>query len=154
MCNWSPDGEWIAFASDRENPGSGSFELFKMHPNGSGLQKVIQSGLGGRMNHPWFSPDGKYIVLTSDFAGVSAEPISNPHHYQPYGDIFVIKADGSWIQRLTHNSYEDGTPTWSPESMLSGNVEWPNGGGSKCSFDDCHWLNIKKSTSSKMQCGM
>ncbi|KAL3641279.1 hypothetical protein CASFOL_016247 [Castilleja foliolosa] len=141
MCNWSPNGEWIAFASDRENPGSGSFELFKIHPNGTGLQKVIQSGLGGRTNHPWFSPDGKHIVLTSDYAGVSAEPISNPHHYQPYGDIFVIKADGSGIQRLTHNSYEDGTPAWSPKFTRPVNVEWPVK-RSKCSFEDCHWLNI------------
>ncbi|KAK6131528.1 hypothetical protein DH2020_034735 [Rehmannia glutinosa] len=155
MCNWSPDGEWIAFASDRENPGLGSFELFKIHPNGTGLQKVIQSGLGGRTNHPWFSPDGKYIVLTSDYAGVSAEPISNPHHYQPYGDIFVIKSDGSGIQRLTHNSYEDGTPAWSPKYTRPTNVEWPSG-GSKCSFDDCHWLNISpmkvSSSSNKRQC--
>ncbi|KAL6492906.1 hypothetical protein OROGR_032665 [Orobanche gracilis] len=139
MCNWSPDGEWIAFASDRENPGSGSFGLFKIHPNGTGLQKVIQSGLGGRTNHPWFSPDGKYIVLTSDYAGVSAEPISNPHHYQPYGDIFVVKSDGSGIQRLTHNSYEDGTPTWSPKFTRPINVEWPVR-RPKCSFDDCYWL--------------
>lgn len=155
MCNWSPDGEWIAFASDRENPGSGSFELFKIHPNGTGLQKVIQSGLGGRTNHPWFSPDGEYIVLTSDYAGVSAEPISNPHHYQPYGDIFVIKSDGSDIRRLTHNSYEDGTPAWSPKFMKPANVEWPNGGGSRCSFDDCHWLNISPNleSSSVKQCG-
>ncbi|KAL2503610.1 DPP6 N-terminal domain-like protein [Abeliophyllum distichum] len=145
MCNWSPDGDWIAFASDRENPGSGSFELFKIHPNGTGLQKVIQSGSGGRTNHPWFSPDGKYIVITSDYAGVSAEPISNPHHYQPYGDIFVIKSDGSDIRRLTHNSYEDGTPAWSPKYMKTVDVEWSNG-GSQCSFDDCHWLNLSTST--------
>ncbi|KAL0438126.1 UNVERIFIED_CONTAM: hypothetical protein Slati_2295600 [Sesamum latifolium] len=154
MCNWSPDGEWIAFASDRENPGSGSFELFKIHPNGTGLQKVIHSGVGGRTNHPWFSPDGNYIVLTSDYAGVSAEPIANPHHYQPYGDIFVIKADGSGIRRLTHNSYEDGTPAWGPKFISPANVEWPNG-GSKCSFDDCHWLNISPaegSSSSRQQC--
>lgn len=160
MCNWSPDGDWIAFASDRENPGSGSFELFKIHPNGTGLQKVIQSGSGGRANHPWFSPDGKYIVLTSDYAGVSAEPISNPHHYQPYGDIFVIKSDGSDIRRLTHNSYEDGTPAWSPKYMKAVDVEWSNG-GSQCSFEDCHWLNINTSTpvvedhyssAPKMQC--
>ncbi|KAL8485675.1 hypothetical protein ACS0TY_027818 [Phlomoides rotata] len=154
MCNWSPDGEWIAFASDRENPGSGSFEVFKIHPNGTGLQKVIQSGIGGRTNHPWFSPDGKYMVLTTDYAGVSAEPISNPHHYQPYGEIFVIKSDGSWIQRMTHNSYEDGTPTWSPKYIKPTNVEGPNG-GTKCSFEDCHWLKItpnQESSSSKRNC--
>ncbi|KAJ9567690.1 hypothetical protein OSB04_003656 [Centaurea solstitialis] len=48
------------------------------------------SGSAGRTNHPWFSPDGKYIVFTSDYAAVSAEPISNSHHYQPYGEIFTM----------------------------------------------------------------
>ncbi|KAI5667966.1 hypothetical protein M9H77_17819 [Catharanthus roseus] len=142
MCNWSPDGEWIAFASDRENPGSGSFELFMIHPDGTGLHKLVQSGSAGRTNHPWFSPDGKYIVFTSDYAAVSAEPISNPHHYQPYGDIFVIGSDGTGIRRLTHNSYEDGTPAWGPRFMRGVDVEWPNG-GSHCSFEDCHWLKIR-----------
>ncbi|CAN4121092.1 unnamed protein product [Withania somnifera] len=146
MCNWSPDGEWIAFASDRENPGSGSFEMYMIHPNGTGLKKVIQSGTGGRTNHPYFSPDGKYIVFTSDYAAVSAEPISNPHHYQPYGDIFVIKSDGSEIQRLTHNSYEDGTPAWGPTFIKPVDVEWPNG-GHPCSFEDCHWLNVRPNAS-------
>ncbi|KAG6435922.1 hypothetical protein SASPL_100803 [Salvia splendens] len=117
----SPDGKWVV-----ENPGGGSFEMLKIHPNGTGLQKVIQSGTGGRTNHPWLSPDGKQIVFTSDYAGVSAEPISNPHHYQPYGEIFVINADGSGLQRLTHNSFEDGTPTWSPKYIgPPTNAEWP-----------------------------
>lgn len=142
MCNWSPDGEWIAFASDRENPGSGSFELFMIHPNGTGLHKVIQSGLGGRANHPWFSPDGKSIVFTSDYAGVSAEPISNPHHYQPYGEIFIAKVDGSDIRRLTHNSYEDGTPTWGRMFLRPVDVAQTTN-EPMCVFDDCHWLNIK-----------
>ncbi|XP_075509415.1 uncharacterized protein LOC142545881 [Primulina tabacum] len=154
MCNWSPDGDWIAFASDREDAGSGSFELFKIHPNGTGLQKLIQSGSGGRTNHPWFSPDGKYIAFTSDYAGVSAEPISNPHHFQPYGDIFVIKSDGSGIRRLTHNSYEDGTPTWGPKASVVANVELSDS-ESLCSFEDCRWLNIsttKSLGSSNRQC--
>lgn len=154
MCNWSPDGDWIAFASDRENPGSGSFELFKIHPNGTGLQKLIQSGSGGRTNHPWFSPNGRYIAFTSDYAGVSAEPISNPHHYQPYGDLFVIKSDGSGIHRLTHNSYEDGTPTWGPKSSVVANVELSDS-ESLCSFEDCHWLSISSTKllgSSNGQC--
>ncbi|KAG5521477.1 hypothetical protein RHGRI_033890 [Rhododendron griersonianum] len=139
MCNWSPNGDWIAFASDRENPGSGSYGLFMIHPNGTGLKKLVQSGWGGRTNHPWFSPDGKNIVFTSDYAAVSAEPISNPHHYQPYGNIFTIRSDGSGIKRLTHSSFEDGTPTWGPTFMSPVDVRGPTD-GPQCSFDDCHWL--------------
>ncbi|KAG2303511.1 hypothetical protein Bca52824_032162 [Brassica carinata] len=141
MCSWSPDGEWIAFASDRESPGSGSYEMFLIHPNGTGLRKLIQSGTGGRTNHPIFSPDSKSIVFTSDYAGISAEPISNPHHYQPYGDIFTVKLDGSNLRRLTHNSYEDGTPAWAPRFISPSDVVLRRKNDSSCAFDDCHWLN-------------
>ncbi|KAJ0247683.1 DPP6 N-terminal domain-like protein [Hirschfeldia incana] len=141
MCSWSPDGEWIAFASDRESSGSGSFELFLIHPDGTGLRKLIQSGTGGRTNHPIFSPDSKSIVFTSDYAGLSAEPISNPHHFQPYGDIFTVKLDGSGLRRLTHNAYEDGTPAWAPRFIRPGDVVLGRKNDSSCSFDDCHWLN-------------
>lgn len=160
MCSWSPDGDWIAFASDRENPGSGSFELYLIHPNGTGLRKLIQSGTGGRTNHPYFSPDGKSIVFTSDYSGISAEPISNPHHYQPYGEIHTIKLDGSDMKRLTHNSYEDGTPAWSPKYIRPINVEEPKR-GPYCSFEDCHWLNdfpnksiAGDAAAAKAQCGL
>lgn len=145
MCNWSPDGEWIAFASDRDSPGSGGFAIYMVHPNGTGLRKVVHSGDGGRTNHPWFSPDSKSMVFTSDYGGVSAEPISNPHHYQPYGDIYTIRIDGSDIQRLTHNSYEDGTPTWTPFSLKPVNVAESLHGSELCKFDDCHWLTRAES---------
>nr|XP_043614794.1 tol-Pal system protein TolB [Erigeron canadensis] len=153
MCNWSPDGDWIAFASDRHSPGSGSFALYMIHPNGTGLRQLIHSGEAGRTNHPWFSPDGKYIVFTSDYAAVSAEPISNSHHYQPYGEIFTMKLDGSELTRLTHNSYEDGTPSWGPIYMMPKNVEWSIG-EQKCSFEDCQWLAITNSDDDgKIKCG-
>ncbi|GMH00939.1 hypothetical protein Nepgr_002778 [Nepenthes gracilis] len=142
MCNWSPSGEWIVFASDRDSPGSGHFELYRIHPNGTGLRKVIQNGSGGRVNHPWFSPDGRRIVFTSDHAGVSAEVISTPHQFQPYGEIFVANLDGSDIQRLTHNSYEDGTPTWGRVYIEPADVAKPIEGPG-CTFDDCHWLSTK-----------
>ncbi|XP_043720719.1 uncharacterized protein LOC122668190 [Telopea speciosissima] len=140
MCNWSPDSEWIAFASDRDNPGGGSFAIYVIHPNGTDLKKVVHSGEDGRTNHPWFSPDGKSIVFTSDYVGVSAEPIANPHHFGPYGEIFTAKVDGSGIQRLTHNSYEDGTPSWGPTFIKPEDVVESPYSSARCLFDDCHWL--------------
>ncbi|XWS25096.1 hypothetical protein CRYUN_Cryun27aG0041700 [Craigia yunnanensis] len=149
MCNWSPDGHWIAFASDRDNPGSGSFELYLIHPNGTGLRRLVKSGSAGRANHPTFSPDGKLVVFTTDYGGISAEPISNPHHYQPYGEIFTIKLDGSDLKRLTHNSYEDGTPTWAPLYINPADVEWPK--RPQCAFEDCHWLNEMQGRGTKVE---
>lgn len=142
MCNWSPDGEWIAFASDRHNPGGGSFAIHMVHPNGTGLRRVVHSGDGGRTNHPWFSPDSKSLVFTSDYAAVSAEPISNPHHYQPYGEIFTVNIDGSNVRRLTHNSFEDGTPAWTPYFLKPQDVGETLQASGRCAFEDCHWLNV------------
>jgi len=33
---------------------------------------------------------------------------------QPYGELFVMRYDGSHIEQLTDNQWEDGTPAWQP----------------------------------------
>jgi Tol biopolymer transport system component len=108
MCNWSLAGDWIAFASNHD----GNFDIWLIRPDGSGLHKII--GGGGRNNHPHFSPDGKWLVFTSQRAGYSAEEISLPFQYQPYGDLFGVRLDGTGLVRLTHNGFEEGTPAWGP----------------------------------------
>jgi Tol biopolymer transport system component len=108
MADWSPAGDLITFASNR----GGEFEVWLVKPDGTGLRKLI--GGGGRHNHPHFSPDGKWVVFTSQRAGYSAEEISLPHQPQPYGDLFVIRTDGTGLLRLTHNGFEEGTPAWGP----------------------------------------
>lgn len=112
MSNWSPTGEWIAFSSDRD----GDFDIWLIKPDGSGLRRLISGG--GRNNHPHFSPDGEWVVFTSQRAGYSAEEISLPFQFQPYGDLFAIRLDGSGLLRLTHNGFEEGTPAWGPSAQL------------------------------------
>lgn len=134
--SWSSDNEWIAFSSDRGHPGR--FALYLIHPNGTGLHRVLNSSPGW-INHPCFSPDSKSLVFTSDYAGLSAEPISVPHQFQPYGDIFICRIDGTGLTRLTHSSNENGTPAWGripvAASMLSKEGTKPF-----CDFNDVDFL--------------
>ncbi len=106
MCDWSPDGGSIVFASDRED----NFEIWIMRADGTGLRKLI--GGGGRNTHPHFSPDGKWVVFASQRAGYSAEEVSLPSQPQPYGELFIVRVDGTDLRRLTHDGTEEGTPTW------------------------------------------
>ncbi|CAM6065646.1 unnamed protein product, partial [Sphagnum tenellum] len=129
------------------------FAVCYIHPDGTGLHKVLESEGGGCVNHPWFSPDSKSIVFTSDEAGVSMEPISVPNQFQPYSDLFLSKADGTVVQCLTHNAYENGTPAWGctfiPPHDLSGEGKKLSG-----QFDDSHFLKTEqKLVAAKRVCG-
>ncbi|MBZ5589552.1 MAG: protein kinase [Acidobacteriia bacterium] len=49
---WSPDGQRIAFYSDR----GGSYQIWTVRPDGSGLQQI--TAISGTPNFPVWSPDG------------------------------------------------------------------------------------------------
>jgi Tol biopolymer transport system component len=53
MPHWSPDGERIAFYSNR----SGSFEIWSIRPDGSGLLQLTDTP--GNLGNPNWSPDGQ-----------------------------------------------------------------------------------------------
>ncbi|CAM6084590.1 unnamed protein product [Calypogeia fissa] len=138
MANWSPTGEWIAFSSNRDDPNREHFTGYLIHPDGSGLRKILDDN--GRVNHLSFSPDGQSLVFTSDFAAVSGEPIACPNQFQPYGEIYIAKVDGSAPQRLTHNQYEDGTPCWGPKFIASDDLSSERGDPVTCGFSDSNFL--------------
>jgi Tol biopolymer transport system component len=54
--SWSPDGQQIAFYSDR----GGKYEFWTIRPDGSGLRQLTQTKV--TMNFPAWSPDGSRIV--------------------------------------------------------------------------------------------
>ncbi|XP_004498256.1 uncharacterized protein [Cicer arietinum] len=114
---WSPKGDWIAFSSNRHDAGNSEvFGIYVVRPDGSDLRRVeVGKGVDGereRLNHVCFSGDGEWLLFTANLGGVMAEPVSMPNQFQPYGDLFVVRLDGSGLKRLTCNAYENGTPMW------------------------------------------
>ncbi|KAH9605429.1 hypothetical protein KSS87_001024 [Heliosperma pusillum] len=135
--DWSPNGKWIVFSSTRDKPTDappldndldpGYFAVYLVAvDNPDVVVRVIQSGPDyvGHVNHPFFSPNGNSIVVASDLAAVSCDPVSLPlfnHSVRPYGDIFTVDIDLEDIQknkdiqtfnRITHSKFENSTCTW------------------------------------------
>jgi Tol biopolymer transport system component len=108
--SWSPTQDLIAFTSDMD--GNGDFELYTIQSDGSALKRLTNSP--GNDAHSSWSPDGQWIAFTSARGGFKDEAALHPVNPQPYGEICVMRADGSDVRVLTDEPYEKGTPTWMP----------------------------------------
>ena len=91
---WSPTGEQILFASDRDRS-HGSWDLYLMDPDGKNVRPVF--GKSEERRHPEWSPDGTQIAYRRFDAGV--------------GYIYIATRDGKNEERLAIG----GSPAWSPD---------------------------------------
>ncbi len=105
---WSPRGDRIAFV--RRNS-AGDFQIFTIHPDGSGLTQL--SHTHGNDAHMAWSPDGEHLLFASSRMGFKDEALYTEAP-QPYGEVFVMRADGTDIQQLTDNQWEEAGPAWLP----------------------------------------
>jgi TolB protein len=106
---WAPDGKTIAFA--RYNPGAGTSgidELWLIDPDGSNERQLTfppqhedVSSLNGHDSMPAWSPD--------------SEKLSFARRYRGRTDIYVVRADGTGMRRLTTDSGFHIWPAWSPD---------------------------------------
>lgn len=106
--DWSPDGDWIAFATDRD----GNIEIYKVRPDGTELTRLTRAP--GVDAHPRWSPDGRWLSFTSNRSG----------NY----DIWLMRADGSDERNLTRHSATDDHAAWSPDGKSIAFVSMRDGG--------------------------
>jgi Tol biopolymer transport system component len=71
-----------------------------------------------------WSPDGKHILFSSARLGFKDEAPLYDDIPQPYGELFVMNADGSGQRLLTDNQWEDATPAWAPVSLSWLSMQW------------------------------
>ncbi|HEX3052146.1 MAG TPA: hypothetical protein VHP83_15915, partial [Aggregatilineaceae bacterium] len=118
--SWSPDGQWIAFVSER----GGNSDIYVIRPDGNDLINVSHDE--GRDSRPTWSPDSRWITFESDRDGQL--------------DLLLVRPDGSDLYPLASHPSADFGAVWSPdgrwiafESLRTGNRDvWavhPDGSG-------------------------
>lgn len=136
---WSPDGESLAFESDR----GGSWNLWQVRPDGSGLRPLTDSPADDR--HPAWTPSGGRIVFVSDRGGepdlwvldlatkrarivVEAPGRESFPDVSPDGrtvafgtdrdgelQVWTVAVDGGTPRPLTRGAHRTLWPRWSPD---------------------------------------
>jgi Tol biopolymer transport system component len=136
---FSPDGEKIAFISDRDGGG-----IFIMGATGESVRRLTDFG-----SRPAWSPDGSHVLVdtggggarsrtgpmsqiwridtnTGDknlvFPGDAIDPYYSPSGtrivYQAGHDIWTISAEGGEPVQVTQHETMDHQPVWSPDGRL------------------------------------
>lgn len=105
--SWSPDGAWVAHLRQDEDEYT---DLWIMRPDGSDARNLTDSRangyapIGDRIQH-WqygtsWSPDGKLIAFTADYADKGNI------------DIYTVPVAGDTITRVTTRKGDDTHPHW------------------------------------------
>jgi TolB protein len=86
-------------------------EMHTIRVDGTDLRRPTRSP--GNDAHTGWSPDGHWIAFAAR-GGVKARHLFIPIIRSRTVDLYVMRADGSDVMRLTDDQFEEGTPAWLP----------------------------------------
>jgi len=95
--DWSAKGGFVAL----QCYAGGTFHIWTMHPDGSGLKQITFGH--GDDREPRVSPDGKTIAFDSDRA------------FEGSYDIYTVNVATGVVKRITKDPADEYEPNWSPD---------------------------------------
>jgi TolB protein len=93
--SWLPDGSRIAYGAEHQQPRIADLAR----------SSIRMLDLGSVESAPAWSPDSNRIAFVREV----------DHGGERDSEIFVARADGTDVRRLTDHPAEDAMPTWSPD---------------------------------------
>jgi Tol biopolymer transport system component len=111
---WSPDGSRIMFTRGVRIEGTkwSNFDIFTIRPDGTDLRRLTTSAASD--GHAVWTNNGRHILWNSAMAGYRDEACHFDNTFQPYGQVFIMDADGGNKRQLTDSIWEDSTPQYVP----------------------------------------
>ncbi|NUQ51997.1 MAG: PD40 domain-containing protein [Phycisphaerales bacterium] len=122
---FSPDGQWIAFVSDRtgEN-GKGGDNIWIMKPDGTGLRQITKESFR-LVTQPVWTPDSQYVVARKHFTSRRSLGAGEMWMYHVSG-----KADGVQLTAKQSEQKDTGEPAISADGRyLYYSLDASAGGG-------------------------
>lgn len=117
---YSADGQWLYFNSERADTGPGHAQLYRMRPDGTGIEQL---SFDERVNwFPHISPDGSRIASISFPPGTLGHPEDKDCILRVSGPAGEDSVD------LVHLFGGQGTinvNSWAPDSRRFGYVDYP-----------------------------
>jgi len=109
--SFSPDGKWIVFTSERDAEGSGQADIWRVHPDGTGLEQLTRDTSMEDVGS--LSPDGMKLVYVSTKGGART------------ANIWVMDLATRRSKNLTGDSNSEPPltmngnfrPSWSPDGQ-------------------------------------
>jgi Tol biopolymer transport system component len=106
--NWSPDGRYISFASNRDQKYKHD-QIFVMNSDGSNINNIVNDPATDGRFHVW-SPDSSRIAYLTYR--------DNEPAFVPNWSLYTVKPDGSGLARVSGEIFNPSNIRWSPDGQF------------------------------------